>query len=151
MNSDEVFYEIVINEIEREGPRKGLWGKAFAKAGGVDNIAKAYYIELRVEQLKIEIAAQVANAAEAERKQTEFDSEQERLREEADIKRQSVTKLLEHGCSREAIDYLKNPIHIYAYMQKYKKSENKILEAIKNGKLRGCYVKEALWIEDKKF
>ena len=59
-------------------------------------------------------------------------------------------KLLEQGCSKEAIDYLKNPIHIYSYMQKYKKAEKEILEAIKKGRLRGCYVNEALWIENKK-
>ena len=32
-------------------------------------------------------------------------------------------KLLEQGCSKEAIDYLKNQIHIYSHMQKYKKAE----------------------------
>ena len=58
--------------------------------------------------------------------------------------------LLEQGCSKEAIDYLKNPIHVYSYMQKYKKTEEKILDAIKKGKLRGCYVGEALWVENKK-
>lgn len=58
--------------------------------------------------------------------------------------------LLEQGCSKEAIDYLKNPIHVYSYMQKYKKTEEKILDAIKKGKLRGCYVGETLWVENKK-
>ena len=57
---------------------------------------------------------------------------------------------LDQGCSKEAIDYLKNPIHVYSYMQKYKKTEEKILDAIKKGKLRGCYVGEALWVENKK-
>jgi len=59
-------------------------------------------------------------------------------------------KFIEEGCSQEAIDYLKNPIHIYSYMQKYKITEEKILEAIKKGRLRGCYVNEALWVENKK-
>lgn len=59
-------------------------------------------------------------------------------------------ELIEQGCSKDAIDYLNYPIHIYSYMQKYKKTEDKIHDAIKNGKLRGCYVGEALWVEDKK-
>ncbi len=67
------------------------------------------------------------------------------------IKKPFENRFLEEGCSQEAIDYLKNPIHIYSYMQKYKKTEAKILEAIKKGKLRGCYVNEALWVENKKF
>lgn len=61
-----------------------------------------------------------------------------------------VSELLEQGCSKEAIDYLKNPIHIYSYMLKYKKKEENIFEAIKKGRLRGCYVGEALWVENKK-
>lgn len=92
MKSDEEFYEAVVNEIEREGLRKGLWGKAFAKARGVENVAKAYYIEWRVEQFKTEMAAQVAYAADVARKQAEFDNEQERLREKAELERQSAVQ-----------------------------------------------------------
>jgi hypothetical protein len=118
MKSDEAFYEAVVIEIEREGPRKGLWAKAFAKAGGVEPVAKACYIEWRVEQLKDEIAAelaaQLARAEDAARKQAEFDKEQENLRERAELQRQSSTqypafvrlakKILSVGFSRENVE-----------------------------------------------
>ncbi len=83
MQSDEPIYEAVAFELEDEGPRKGLWAKAYAKAGGVEHVARALYIEWRVEQLKEELAAELARAEALARKQVEFEAETTRLRAEA--------------------------------------------------------------------
>jgi hypothetical protein len=84
MHPDEAIYEAVAFELEREGARKGLWAKAFAKAGGVEHVAKALYIEWRVEQLKEELAAELVRAEALARKQVEFEVESARLRDEAE-------------------------------------------------------------------
>jgi hypothetical protein len=31
----EKLYELVVEELERDGPRKGLWAMGFAESGGV--------------------------------------------------------------------------------------------------------------------
>ena len=82
MHTDEAIYEAVAFELEREGPRKGLWAKAFAKAEGAESTAKALYIEWRVEQLKQALAAELARAEAAAKKQAEFEAEATRLRED---------------------------------------------------------------------
>lgn len=51
VESDERFYEAVVREIETQGPRKGLWAKAYAEAGGSEAAARAIYIRLRAAQL----------------------------------------------------------------------------------------------------
>ena len=51
VESDERFYEAVVREIETQGPRKGLWAKAYAEAGGSEAAARAIYIRLRADQL----------------------------------------------------------------------------------------------------
>ena len=52
---EEQLYEIVAIEIDQGVLRPGLWAKAFAKSNGEENVAKANYIELRVQSLKDEI------------------------------------------------------------------------------------------------
>jgi predicted GNAT family acetyltransferase len=84
VQSDEPIYEAVAFELEHEGPRKGLWVKAFAKAGGVAPVAKALYIEWRVEQLTEDLAAELARAEAHARKQADFEAETARLRTEAE-------------------------------------------------------------------
>jgi hypothetical protein len=68
VESDEKFYEAVVREIERHGPRKGLWAKAYAEAGGVDSAARAIYFKLRVAQLIEEHHQEIA---EKERRRKE--------------------------------------------------------------------------------
>ena len=45
------FYEKVANDIENNIQDKGVWAKAFAKADGDENKAKAIYIEFMVEEM----------------------------------------------------------------------------------------------------
>ena len=54
--TDEAYYAEVVDELARNGPRKGLWAKVFADAGGDENSAKAAYIKARVNELKAEKA-----------------------------------------------------------------------------------------------
>ena len=49
--NDEVFYNQVAEEIQAKKMMPGLWTKAFAKAGGDADSARAIYIKLRVAQL----------------------------------------------------------------------------------------------------
>ena len=76
MESDERFYEAVVREIETQGPRKGLWAKAYAEAGGNESGARAVYIRLRATQLMEE---QRHEAAEAERQRRQ--AERQRRKE----------------------------------------------------------------------
>ncbi len=48
---DERFYEEVVAELGRGVRRDGLWAKALAQSLGDENITKALYLKLRVEQL----------------------------------------------------------------------------------------------------
>ena len=48
------FYEKVANDIENNIQDKGVWAKAFAKADGDENKAKAVYIEFMVEEMILE-------------------------------------------------------------------------------------------------
>ena len=81
MESDEKFYEAVVRELETQGPRKGLWAKAYAEAGGGEAAARAIYIRLRAAQLMEE---QQLDAAEIQRARKGA----ERVRREHERKRQ---------------------------------------------------------------
>ena len=53
MGDDELrFYEIVAEEMRAGDLKPGLWTKAYADAGGEQDRARAFYIKLRVEQLR---------------------------------------------------------------------------------------------------
>jgi len=67
VDSDERFYEAVVREIETQGPRKGLWAKAYAEAGGNESGARAIYIRLRAGQLMDEQRQELAEAERARR------------------------------------------------------------------------------------
>lgn len=152
-HSDESLWARALAELEGQGRRPGLWARSFSAARGDEAVAKASYLGARVLELEGERQAAIAEQAQLANPK----EERERLAKEAGNERthsfeESIfeNEWLEQGCSKEAIDYLKNPIHIYSYIQKYKKTEERILEAIKKGKLRGCYVSDALWVENKK-
>ncbi len=51
-HSDEAIYELVAVELAQDGPRAGLWAKAFATANGEEAKAKALYIRWRYDQVK---------------------------------------------------------------------------------------------------
>jgi len=48
------FYKIAWDEIENNKTKQALWSKSFADSDGDENKTKAKYINLRVEELKIE-------------------------------------------------------------------------------------------------
>lgn len=139
-------YEKISEEIDQNTLDKGLWLKFFAESDGNKEKTKIRYIKERFKVLKNKEVEKRKEISEAEILNEEVANEEAHFFDK-NIYRDN---LLEQGCSKEAIDYLKNPIHVYSYMQKYKKTEEKILDAIKKGKLRGCYVGEALWVENKK-
>lgn len=89
MESDERFYEAVVRELETQGPRKGLWAKAYAEAGGGEAAARAIYIRLRAAQL---IEEQQLDTAEMQRARRES----ERIRREAErARRKEAPKFAE--------------------------------------------------------
>ena len=45
------FYEKVANDVANNIQDKGVWAQAFAKAGGHEQKAKGFYIELMVEEM----------------------------------------------------------------------------------------------------
>jgi cell division protein FtsX len=73
---DEVFYEAVADELQSGNLRKGLWTKALTRALNDQTLARVYYIEVRVEQLKQQDAArrQQAQQEQAVRRQREADA-----------------------------------------------------------------------------
>lgn len=52
---EEQVYEVVAHEIASEQIRPGMWAKAFSEAAGDDQVARATYIKLRAEQVKLGI------------------------------------------------------------------------------------------------
>ena len=73
---DQIFYDIVAEEIRSRLIVDGLWVRAFSESGGDEGKAKAIYIVHRVGQLKAEALA--AKAAAFQRAQAEARQEQER-------------------------------------------------------------------------
>lgn len=73
---EEQLYEIAGSEIVSKNVRPGLWTKAFAVAHGDEQRTKATYIEMRVAELRDQLAAEVARWNET--------AEQRQRRENAD-------------------------------------------------------------------
>lgn len=68
--TEEVLYAEALREVEAGLRRDGLWAKALAKTGMQQQDAQAYYLDLRVQSLRDEIALVVQDAAlEVRRKQ----------------------------------------------------------------------------------
>jgi TPR repeat protein len=57
--TDEAYYEVIARELAEGTVRSGLWVKALAEASYDEPRAKARYIELRLEALKIEVRQDV--------------------------------------------------------------------------------------------
>ena len=55
---DELLYEYVLNEIEKDIIVKGLWAKALANSAGNDANAKSIYMQYRVQSIKDVFTAQ---------------------------------------------------------------------------------------------
>ena len=61
MENNQVFYDMVAEEIDGDSMNRGLYTKAFAEADGDDKKAKAIYIKMRVKQLELEYNVRVFN------------------------------------------------------------------------------------------
>ena len=66
---EETIYEQVAEEIQGGNKRMGLWAKSLSTADGNEELAKAKYIELRVQSIKDEfmVAQEAERAERAER------------------------------------------------------------------------------------
>ena len=73
--NDQIFYDIVAEEIRSRIIVDGLWVRAFSESGGDEGKAKAIYIVHRFGQLKAEALA--AKAAAFQRAQAEARQEKE--------------------------------------------------------------------------
>jgi hypothetical protein len=81
MQPDEQFYEFAAKELANS-PRQGLLVKCLTKAGGDENKGKARYIEIRVKEMKAEIAEEAKRQKrEAESQQREAESQQQKENE----------------------------------------------------------------------
>jgi len=58
---EEIFYEIVLTEIEKGYKKKGLLAKALADCDGDQSKVESIYIKLRVQSLKDDIAIKAEN------------------------------------------------------------------------------------------
>ena len=130
---DELLYEFVAIELEDGTLSKGLWTKALAETNFDSARARALYVKMRVAALNAELREISPH-----------------IKELNDAK-SKLTKLLDQGCSQEAIDYLNNPIFAATYTQKYGVPIDEIKKAISIGKIKGCIVDGSLWIQDQKF
>ncbi len=70
--SDQRFYEIVADELQRKSLRAGLWARAVAETGSEGEAARARYIRLRVgELIQAEQSSRARAAAELKRQAAE--------------------------------------------------------------------------------
>lgn len=128
---EELLYEFVATELETGSLSKGLWTKALAETGFDDAQARALYIKMRVASLQAELRELAPHL------------------KQIDEARSRRTRLLEQGCSQEAIDYLGSPILAATYVRKYGISMEKINKAISIGAIKGCLVNGNLWVQDR--
>jgi hypothetical protein len=131
-NEEEWLYEFVATELEQGAMRKGLWAKALAETEFDDPRARALYMKMRVAILKMELkelAPQLTQIIDA---------------------RTKLQRLLERGCSQEAMEYLQDPILAVRYAAKYGVSIKKIEHAISTGKIKGYLVDGHLWVQDRR-
>jgi hypothetical protein len=128
---EELLYEFVATELETGSLSKGLWTKALAETEFDDARARALYIKMRVASLTAELRELAPHL------------------KQIDEARSRLTKLLEQGCSQEAIDYLGNPILAENYVRKYRVSMEKINKAISIKAMKACIVDGRLWVQDR--
>jgi hypothetical protein len=126
LNEEELLYEFVAIELEQGAMSKGLWAKALAETEFDDLRARALYMRMRVAILREELRELVPWLSK-------------------------LRGFLEQGCSREAIEYLREPILAITYTTKYGVSMKKIEHAISIGKIKGCLVDGCLWVQDRRF
>jgi hypothetical protein len=83
--SDQRYYEIVAEELQRKFLRPGLWARAVAEAGGEGDAARALYIRLRVAELIQQEMLERTRAESEAQKQEEEEVKAKLRRREAEI------------------------------------------------------------------
>jgi hypothetical protein len=129
--ADEFLYEFIAIELSENRVKQGLWTKALAESDWSEPLAKAAYVKMRIEQLRVELAPHVQAAAS-------LHSNSHSLREAK-----------EYGLTDEDLSYLKTPIKAITYLEKYRTSQASVSRAISLGNLRGVLRNEILWVEDR--
>ena len=92
---EEKLYAIAADEISRGALSAGLYAKALAESNGVENLAKAKYIKLRVDMLRAERAAIIeqASLADQERIKREVVDKEKQKKHAAEVSRIESAKL----------------------------------------------------------
>jgi hypothetical protein len=129
--ADEFLYEFIAIELSENRVKQGLWTKALAESDWSEPLAKAAYVKMRIEQLRVELVPHVQAAAS-------LHSISHSLREAK-----------EYGLTDDDLSYLKNPIKAIRYLEKYRTTQENVSRAISLGKLRGVLRNEMLWVEDR--
>ena len=101
------FYEKVADDVANNIQDKGVWVRAFAKAGGDEQKAKALYIELMVENMILEEEAW--QELEAEKRLEKIKEINERERQEKEIEnrqRQERVRIEKQKRAKEAEEWI---------------------------------------------
>ena len=128
---DEAFYELIAAELASKQVKQGLWTKALADAEWEEQKAKSYYVKMRHAQLINEIN-------ELAKKQ---------LARESGV--DPIEEALQYGLSEDDVRYLVQPIKAIKYLEKYRKSQQQVLDAIAKRKLTSVMRNEVLWVSDR--
>ena len=87
--SDQRYYEIVAEELQRKFLRPGLWARAVAEIGGEGEAARALYIRLRVAEISQKEQSDRARAVAEEARAKKQQREAEMLARETEARRRT--------------------------------------------------------------
>ena len=96
---EEQLYEQVVVELSTGKKRDGLWAKALANSDGIEEKAKALYIQYRVQSIKdeTEISEAVAEEADYQRRNTSAIDRQKRINAAEAVLRSKKYRLKTRG------------------------------------------------------
>ncbi len=133
---DEAAYEYIAFELSNNSVKQGLWTKALADSDWDEAKAKSYYVKMRHEQLIDEI--------------NKFSKEKQKEEVRVDKRIEAAyAEAIHYGLSKDEIEYLGIPILAIKYVEKYRKSKEKVSQAIAKKKLSAVMKNENLWVSDK--
>jgi len=104
-DSDQHFYDQVAKELLENNINKGLWTKAYAKGGGIENAVKSKYIELRVNQLKEIELSQIINNREKDREIKEDIERREALHKQEANRTSAIQIVQAHRTKKYPFDH----------------------------------------------
>ena len=128
---DELIYEFIAFEISSGNLRPGVWTKALSDSEWNEPKAKSYYVKMRFEQVKGELAELLHVVS----------PENLKLLEEA----------RHAGLTEDEIKYLDPPIKAVRYLEKYKKTKDQLAHACALKKIKSVMSHGVLWVSDRPF